>query len=79
MVFRRCTTKKKKKKTDKRKREKNTQKPMCINTQNTIIFIANEGVLLFDINKLMTYKKKKSLLLICLLFEYNDTLKKTKP
>lgn len=59
MVFRRCTTKKKKKKTDKRKREKNTQKPMCINTRNTIIFIANEGVLLFDINKLMTYKKKK--------------------
>lgn len=59
MVFRRCTTKKKKKKTDTRKGEKNTQKPVCINTQNTIIFIANEGVLLFYINKLITYQKKK--------------------
>ena len=58
MVFRRCTTKKKKKKTDKRKGENNTQKPMCLNTQNTIIFIANEGVPLFDINKLITCKKK---------------------
>lgn len=51
MVFRCCTTKKKKKKTDKRKGEKTTQKPMCLNTQNTIIFIANEVVPLFDINK----------------------------
>ena len=58
MVFRCCTTKKKKKKTDKRKGENNTQKPMCLNTQNTIIFIANEGVPLFDINKLITCQKK---------------------
>lgn len=58
MVFGHCTTKKKKKKTDKRKGEKNTQKPMCLNTQNTIIFIANKGVPPFDINKLLTCQKK---------------------